>query len=67
MKRWIHAKSTIIDAASNIGTYRGVSYGMEDSGDQLYYFVKRNGEVEYAELEDELFTLIDEYIERGYK
>lgn len=67
MKRWIHANSSRINAASNVGSYRGVSYGIEDSGDQLYYFVKRNGEVEYAELEDELFSRIDEYVDGGYK
>ena len=56
MKRWIRSNS-------EIGHYKGIRYGMEDDGDQRYYFVKDDGEVVYAELEDELYSKIDEYLD----
>ena len=55
MKRWIRS-------TSQIGTYNGVPYGIEDDGDQRYYFVDNDGEVHYAELEDELFSQIDDIV-----
>lgn len=62
MKRYIHASSTI-KANSQIGTYNEIAYGIEDSGDQRYYFVDKRGQVHYADLEDELFAEIDDYLD----
>lgn len=58
MKRWIHA-------ASQIGTYKGVPYGIEDDGDQRFYFRNDKGEFEYADLEEELFAKIDKMKEKS--
>lgn len=49
----------MIRANSQIGTYNGITYGQEDSGDQRYYFVDKYGDVHYADLEEELFAEID--------
>lgn len=57
MKRWIHANS-------EIGRYRGIRYGMEDEADQRYYFMY-NGEVTYADTEEELFAKIDDELDRN--
>lgn len=56
MKRWIHANS-------EIGKYKGIRYGIEDSPDQRYYFINEHGYATYADTEEELFARIDEYLE----
>ena len=45
-------KRYTVFANSDIGTYNGVTYGMEDSGDQRYYFVDEFGTTHYADLEE---------------
>lgn len=54
----------MIRAAAQIGNYRGIDYGLEDSGDQQFYFVDKKGDIHYADLEEELFALIDETIDK---
>lgn len=52
-----------IKANSRVTTYRGIPIGMEESGDFRYYFVKKNGEVEYGDLEEEVKAKIDKYLD----
>ncbi len=51
-----------IRANGEIGSYKGIRYGIEDSGDQLYYFVDKDGDVHKADTEEELFAMIDDYL-----
>lgn len=54
MKRYIR---------SSIGNYRGYNIEIEKSGDQRYYFVDDHRKIHYADLEDELKSKIDKFIE----
>lgn len=51
-----------VRANGEIGTYRGIRYGIEESGDMLYYFVDKSGDVHKADTEEELFAIIDDYL-----
>ena len=44
---------------SEVGSHNGVTYGVEDDGDQRYYFVKKDGSVEYGDTEEEICAKID--------
>ena len=50
---------------SNMGTYRGIQYGLEDSGDQRWYFRIQDNQFRYADTEEELLAKIDDYLQRS--
>ena len=52
-----------ITANSQIGKYRGVTYGIEDDHDMRYYFLDEDSNITYAETEDEIRDKIDIYID----
>ena len=56
MKRYIRSNS-------NMGTYEGIQWGIEDDHDMRYYFIDKAGELHYADTEEELFSDIDEYLD----
>lgn len=58
MKRYIR---------SSIGNYRGYNIEIEKSGDQRYYFVDEFRKIHYADLEEELKSKIDKFIEQKSK
>lgn len=62
MKRYVRS-SQRITANSEIGRYRGITYGLEDDHDMRYYFVDEDGKIEYAETEDEIRDKIDIHID----
>ena len=52
MKRWIKSNS-------EVGHHNGITYGMEDKGDQRYYFVNKDGSITYADTEEEMISKIE--------
>lgn len=57
---------TAIKANTQVGSYKGISYGCEDDHNQRYYFRTREGDFVYAETEEEVLAKIDQYLENGY-
>ena len=58
MKRMIRASKHVY-SNSQLGSYKGVTYGIEDNPPMRYYFIKQDGTIEYAETEDEVRDKID--------
>lgn len=56
MKIYIHA-------TSDVGLYRNISYGLEDSGQQRYYFQYRSGKFCYGDTEEEIQAKIDQWLD----
>lgn len=53
-----------IESNSQVGTHRGVQYGMEDDGtDNRYYFVDKGNTVHYADTEEEMYAIIDAFLD----
>ena len=50
--------------SSIIGNYRGYEYGLENKPDQRYYFVDDFKKIHYGELEEEIKSKIDKFIEK---
>ena len=44
---------------SEVGQHNGITYGMEDSGDQRYYFVNEDGTITYGDTEEEIISKIE--------
>lgn len=56
MKLYIHSNS-------DIGQYRGKTYGIEDSGQQRYYFQYEPGKFCYGDTEEEIEAKIDQWLD----
>lgn len=56
MKRLLHGRIT---ANSELGRYKGVTYGIEDEPPMRYYFIEEDGSITYGETEDEIRDKID--------
>lgn len=52
-----------VQSSDDIGSYRGYSYGIENSGDQRYYFRYDRNKFCYADSEEELKSKIDKWID----
>lgn len=53
-----------ITANSQVGEYRGVTYGMEDNPPMRYYFRDKHGRTVYAEDEESIQIKIDGMLDR---
>lgn len=50
---------------TEVGSYKGITYGMEDDHDQNYYFQTKDRRFVYAPTEEELKAKIDQYLRKG--
>lgn len=55
--------SKYVDSASDIGQYRDITYGIEDSGEQRYYFQYEPGKFCYGDTEEEIQARIDQWLD----